>query len=157
MIISFSGHRSQKIGGFVLPNPTYISICKQTAAILQELKPEKCISGGALGYDQYSAFVCLKLGIPYDLAIPFEGFEKRWTEQSKRAFQALRNKAAKTVIIEKEFSIAAYQRRNEFLVDNCDLLVACWNGTPGGTANCVRYAESIGKPIRFLELPGAGA
>ena len=31
------------------------------------------------------------------------------------------------------------QKRNEFMVDNSDLVVAVWNGTSGGTANCLAY------------------
>lgn len=28
-----------------------------------------------------------------------------------------------------------------------DLVLALWNGTAGGTANCIKYAEKVGKPI----------
>jgi uncharacterized phage-like protein YoqJ len=38
------------------------------------------------------------------------------------------------------------QRRNEWMVDHCDILYAFWDGTSGGTANCVKYAAQIGKP-----------
>ena len=33
------------------------------------------------------------------------------------------------------------------MVDNSDVLIACWNGTSGGTANCVKYAEKTGNKI----------
>jgi uncharacterized phage-like protein YoqJ len=43
------------------------------------------------------------------------------------------------------------QIRNEWMVDRCDLLIAVWNGTPGGTANCVAYAKKEGCPIDYID------
>jgi uncharacterized phage-like protein YoqJ len=42
------------------------------------------------------------------------------------------------------------QDRNKWMVDHCDALVAIWNGTSGGTANCVKYALSVNKPIVMI-------
>jgi uncharacterized phage-like protein YoqJ len=47
--------------------------------------------------------------------------------------------------------MASYQRRNEFMVDAADVLAAFFDGSPGGTANCVLYASKVGKKVvRFL-------
>jgi uncharacterized phage-like protein YoqJ len=43
------------------------------------------------------------------------------------------------------------QDRNIWMVDHCDALIAVWDGTSGGTANCVRYAQKVGKPIVFID------
>ena len=32
----------------------------------------------------------------------------------------------------------------------CDLVLAFWDGSSGGTGNCVRYAGKVGKPIENL-------
>ena len=42
------------------------------------------------------------------------------------------------------------QERNEWMVNNCDVLIAVWDGTSGGTANCVKYAESLQLDIRRI-------
>ncbi len=47
-------------------------------------------------------------------------------------------------------SIEAYQRRNEFMVDASDALAAFFDGSPGGTANCVRYARSVGRRVVIM-------
>jgi len=39
------------------------------------------------------------------------------------------------------------QTRNIWMVDNCDLVLALWDGSDGGTGNCIKYANKIGKPI----------
>lgn len=33
------------------------------------------------------------------------------------------------------------------MVDRCDRLIAVWDGSNGGTGNCVKYAKEVGKPI----------
>ncbi|WP_188052008.1 hypothetical protein [Azospirillum sp. Sh1] len=40
--------------------------------------------------------------------------------------------------------------RNEWMVDHSDRLLALWDGSQGGTANCVRYARGLGRPIDNL-------
>jgi uncharacterized phage-like protein YoqJ len=40
-----------------------------------------------------------------------------------------------------------YQKRNEWMVDHADEVVAVWDGTSSGTANCVAYAKKVGKPV----------
>lgn len=39
------------------------------------------------------------------------------------------------------------QIRNEYMVDNADVVIAVWDGSKGGTCNCVNYAKKIGKNI----------
>jgi uncharacterized phage-like protein YoqJ len=33
------------------------------------------------------------------------------------------------------------QKRNEYIVDNSSLLLSLWDGTSGGTKNCLDYAK----------------
>ena len=54
---------------------------------------------------------------------------------------------AKLSVVSPVFSMASYQRRNEFMVDAADVLAAFFDGSQGGTANCVRYAQRVGKKI----------
>jgi uncharacterized phage-like protein YoqJ len=35
--------------------------------------------------------------------------------------------------------------RNAWMVDQCEALLAVWDGTPGGTSGCVNYAKSTAK------------
>lgn len=148
MIVAFTGHRPDKLGGYKLPNDTYIRVCQKIDAALKELKPEKVITGMALGIDQWAASIAHKLHIPFLAAIPFEGQEKAWPEASQKIFRLLRKLATEEVIVSPGgYSAHKMQVRNEWMVDHCDKLIAVWDGTPGGTANCVTYAESVGKSI----------
>jgi uncharacterized phage-like protein YoqJ len=158
MIVAFTGHRPNKLGGFLLPNPTYIHVCQQLEKTLKELQPTEAISGMALGIDSWAANICIKLGIPFTAAIPFIGQQKAWPQTSQKTYHALLNKAAKQVIVsEGGYTAAKMQIRNQYMCDRCDVLIAVWDGSPGGTGNCVKYAQNIDKKIIFIDptLPEA--
>ncbi len=153
MIVAFTGHRPDKLGGYELPNPTYLKVCKDIDRTLKELKVEKVISGMALGVDQWAASIAIKLGIPFVAAVPFLGQEGMWPNQSKKIYKFLLDKAGEIVIVnEGGFTAKKLQLRNEWMVDNCDVLIAVYNGDDkGGTANCVRYAKEKKKEIVFIK------
>jgi len=152
MIVAFSGHRPDKLGGYKLPNPTYIHVCNEIEKNLKKLNPEKVISGMALGVDQWAAYISYKLNIPFIAAIPFAGQEKAWPTKSQAIYNALLSKAHEKVIVcEGGYSSSKMQIRNEWMVDKCDILIAVWDQSPGGTANCVKYAQSVNKEIIFID------
>ena len=42
---------------------------------------------------------------------------------------------------------AKMPKRNEFMCDKADILITVWDGSKGGTANCIRYMKKLGKEI----------
>ena len=156
MIISCTGHRPDKLPdkqtGYKLPNPTYKYVCQQIEKHLLELNPEKAISGFALGADQYFAHVCIKLGIPLIAAIPFKGQESKWPEKSQKLYKSLLSKASEVVIVsEGTYSAEKMQIRNRWMIDNSQLVLAIFDGTTGGTFNCVSYAKEVGRQIITID------
>lgn len=135
-----------------MPNPTYLYVCQQLDQALRTLSPEKVISGMALGVDQWAAHIAYKLSIPFIAAVPFEGQEKAWPAASQKTFHQLLKLASEKVIVSPGgYAAAKMQIRNEWMVDHCDLLIAVWDGTKGGTGNCVQYAQKIGKQIYRID------
>jgi len=152
MIVAFTGHRPDKLGGYKLPNPTYIKVCQQIESTLLEVKPEKVISGMALGVDQWAAFIAYKLKIPFVAAIPFINQECKWPKESQTIYQKLLRLAAEQIIVsEGAYSPAKMQVRNCWMVNQCNKLIAIWDGSEGGTGNCVSYAKSVKKEIIFID------
>lgn len=152
MIAAFTGHRPDKLGGYKLPNPTYLYVCQELDKALRQLDPKQVITGMALGVDQWAAHIAYKLGIPFIAAVPFEGQEKAWPAPSQKAFHHLLKLACEKVIVSPGgYSSAKMQIRNEWMVDHCDILIAVWDGSKGGTGNCVQYAQSIGKQIYRID------
>lgn len=151
MIIGFTGSRPQKLGGFTLPNSIYNYVCQETEKLLLQLKPDKCISGMALGYDSYAANICIKLKIPYIAAIPFKNQDSIWSDEQKKIYNFLLRKSSEQVTVsEGEYAPCKMQIRNEYIVDNSDVIIACYDGTSGGTHNCVTYAKKQAKQIFFI-------
>lgn len=148
MIVAFTGHRPDKLGGYRSPNPIcdWVSWCIHEE--LDRLNPTKAISGMAQGVDQWAATICINRNLPFIAAIPFVGQESMWPEAAQKRWRFLLGKAYETVVVCKGgYSPAKMQKRNEWMVDHADVLIAVWDGTPGGTGNCVRYAEKKNKRI----------
>lgn len=99
-----------------------------------------------------AAEAAMELGIPFVAAVPFEGQELYWTNNLQIRYHQLLRGAARVVYTDKtarpQASIAELmQHRNEWMVDHCDQVFAVWDGSKGGTGNCVRYAKLMNKPI----------
>lgn len=147
MILGVTGNRPQKLGGY---NNTIVlaRIKSSLFAILEKLNPESVISGMAQGFDTYVVETCINMCIPFIAAIPFQGQELAWPLLSQRYYECLLDSAEEVhYVCSPGYAAWKMQARNQWIVDHCDKLLAMWDGTPGGTANCVSYAEKMNKEI----------
>ena len=143
--IAFTGHR-------------YLSL-KQVESYLDKLYADHpdaiWITGGAVGLDSIAASFAMAHGIRLWLILPFpiHVMSKYWTPDQKRCIQDCWDYAEKTSVLAPVYDVSIYQRRNERMVDLSDMVAAFWDGSSGGTGNCVGYARSIGKRmIRFSDF-----
>lgn len=157
LYVAVTGHRPDKLGGWKIPNPMYdLTLMGLYNAFLQ-LKPTYVITGMSLGVDQWAAELCVNMDIPFVAAVPFNGQDGVWIPAAKAKYQWLLSKAAvKYVICEGGFEGWKMQERNKWMVKSCHRMVAVWNGSSGGTANCLKYAAEVGKPVDYVPLPPAG-
>jgi len=141
-IIGFTGHRD-------LFSDERELIKNKLIEILEEKKPEKCISGMAIGYDILAAECCIELGIPFIAAIPFKGQEQMWNEYDKLKYSAYLLKACEVkYVCGPGFANYKYHLRDEWIVDSSDLMVALYKHTGrGGTYHTLEYAKVKNKPI----------
>ncbi len=151
--LAFTGHRPDKLGGY--GHAAHRRLVVLARQVIIAIDPDEVISGMALGWDQAVAQAAIDLSVPFVAAIPFRGQDSRWRSDSRQVYERLLGEAKGSVLIfDGQPSDAevprAMQKRNEWMVDNSDRLIALWNGTSGGTANCVRYAERRGKQIDNL-------
>jgi uncharacterized phage-like protein YoqJ len=152
IVVAFTGHRPHKLGGYKDVNPIRDAIKARIKEKLIELKPDAVISGMALGVDQWAVEVCLELGIPFIAAVPFEGQEKMWPHKSKLYYHELLKQANEIEIIsEGGYAPWKMQIRNEWMIDKCDVLIAVYDGTEGGTHNAFTYAEKINKDVYRID------
>lgn len=178
MNIAFTGHRPLKIGGYDWHSKKnkhimlklYSVIIKNTIKENNTMPPYHFICGGALGIDQMAFSCCHDICkrfsnclITLELAIPFKNQSCKWfNQQDVERYNSQKQEADMVTYVDKldKYKIKGYQedvyypakmqKRNEYMVDNCDLLIAVWDGSKGGTANCVNYAKKLNKRIIII-------
>ena len=154
--IAITGHRPHKLWGYDYHIPEYYNLGKQLRSIILDRNATHIISGVALGVDTIFALVGLKLkqsghDLQIECAVPCINQSSRWYKDSVDLYNSILKQSDKvTYVSNKPYSPQCMQDRNKYMVDNCDLLIAVWNGTSGGTANCIKYAKSQHKPIVYI-------
>jgi uncharacterized phage-like protein YoqJ len=143
MILSATGHRPDKLGGYGYKEKH--RLIKFAIQEIRKLNPDKIISGMALGWDMAVAEAAYLLNIPYIAAIPFIGQEKLWPPKSKDEYNFLVTNSCEFVIVCKGgYHPGKMQARNIWMVDNSDKVLALFDGSNdgsnGGTKNCIMYA-----------------
>jgi uncharacterized phage-like protein YoqJ len=156
MKLCFTGHRPNKLPnkqtGYDTTNPIYTFLRQETERLLIELNPDETISGMALGFDWIGAEASIKLGIPFIAAVPFISQARIWPTASQKQYEQLLAKAKKVVIVsEGTYSVEKMQIRNCWMVDHANIVIACFDGTRGGTKNCVDYAIGKNKTMHYID------
>lgn len=158
--VCFTGHRPDKLGGYNENNSTANGIKKALADRIEQFIAEgfsEFISGGALGIDTWAAEAVLeaKKSHPHvrlTIAKPFPSQDTKWFEESKVRFKAFCDASDRVVDVSPDpYTVQKMQVRNEWMVDNADVVLAVWDGSSGGTGNCVRYAKKRSKRIVVID------
>lgn len=149
MIIAATGHRPEKLGGY--GEGTDFRLFNLAVAYLTRLRPTTVISGMAQGWDVAWARAAVWCNIPFIAALPFYNQHCKWPAHVQAVhFDLLRKAADVAIVCEGEYAGWKMQRRNEWMVDRADRVAALWDGSPGGTGNCIAYANRVGKPYDNL-------
>lgn len=158
--IAVTGHRPQKlIGGFNLEHSENQALKTELKELIlahkTEGEPLHAITGMALGVDTLFAEAILDLkqedvdGYILECAIPCKDQEKTWNKADQEWYKTILSFAD----IITQVSWLPYKpwlmlKRNEYMMDNADMVIAVWDGVEdGGTYKAVKYAKKIGKPI----------
>ena len=146
MIVAGTGHRPDKLGGYDIH--ATMKVIDFATKLMAERKPSRIISGMAIGWDMAIAQAAINLSIPFHAYVPFEGQELKWPMSTRLYYKVLLDKADHIKICSTGgYSKASMQLRNQQMVDDCDEVAALWNGSAGGTQNCLTYAMMVGKPF----------
>lgn len=145
----FTGHRPQKL------TRSERAIKKDLETAIADAVKDgftTFITGMAYGVDIWAGEIVVRLrkknpNLRLIAAVPFEGFDSRWSNDWKRAYTALLEETDLVKYICPAYNPGAYQRRNEWMVDHSARVIAVWNGQPSGTKNTIDYAERCGVAV----------
>lgn len=151
MIACFTGHRPNKLGGYDENNSVACWIKRALVKAIERAKSEgydTFISGMALGVDTWAAEIVLEMNLKLVAAIPCDEQDKFWRLEAKKRYQSILSRATEVVVVSPgPYASWKMQKRNEWMVDRSSLVIAVWDGSPGGTANCINYARCQGVRI----------
>lgn len=149
MIIAATGHRPQKLQSDwsqyePLTLPRLTSLAKNS---LLKYKPDTVISGMALGWDTAIALAAIELNIDLIAAVPCQNHASKWSKKQQDTWQWILDRAMTVNCPDVPYTPSAMQIRNIWMCDHANMVLALWDGSSGGTANCVRYAQKKGLSI----------
>ena len=110
----------------------------------------------ANGCDFYFAEAVLALRtehpeITLEAAIPCEGQSGRWSAAQRRRYERLVAECDYRTVVQQTYTPDCMLRRNRYMVDASGVLIAAYNGSPGGTRSTLLYALRQG--LEIIELP----
>ena len=116
------------------------------------------ISGGAIGVDTDFAEAVLQAkkqhkDIMLEIAVPCRNQDLKWGKDDKERYAEILKSADIVNILSESYTSFCMQKRNEYMVDKSDLVIAFWNGEKsGGTWNTIFYAKHKGKQLLINKL-----
>ena len=89
--------------------------------------------------------------ITLEAAVPFAGQAEHWGAAQRQRYEALLACCDTVTVLQEHYSPGCMMKRNRYMVDHADLIIACYDGKSGGTLNTLRYA--IERDIQIVHLP----
>ena len=161
MILMGTGHRPDKLAGW-RAGPNDSRTWQLRYAIrdyLREQRPDRVISGMAQGFDLYLAFEALNAGIPLTAAQPTRDHGANWPADSiaKASLGRVLSRAKEIVSVGggksfAELGPAAYHARNVWMLDHATHILACWDGSAGGTSACLMSNKRRARPLPVVNI-----
>lgn len=158
---SFTGHRPEKL--FVKNFENEIK-CKLKNEIRKNIITlinngvSVFYSGMARGTDIWSAEIVIELkkefkNISLICVLPFKNqINDKWNEEEKIIYNNIIKNCSKVKIIYDYYKKDAFEKRNKYLVDNADVIIAVYNPKyiRSGTGQTVRMAQRVGIEVIII-------
>ena len=159
----FSGHRAEKLPWrYNEDTPD----CHALKALIADMLSEayaagfrRFYCGMASGADMYFGEAVAALremhgDITLEAVIPYRGQEHSWPKEQQKRYTRLAQRCDAVTVLHEAYRPGCMQERNRYMVDRSSLLIAVYDGKPGGTFNTVRYAEKSRLTVVVLPISG---
>lgn len=156
----FTGHRPEKLPwGFDENNAgcrkLKALLFRQIEQLITAFGITHFISGMARGIDIYAAEIVLQLKkahpVTLECVIPCEEQAVRWPESERERYFSIAAQADRETMLQYHYTQDCYRKRNRYMVDRSDHILAVWDGTSSGTARTIQYACCKGRQILIID------
>lgn len=157
----FTGHRPK---GLPFGYNERDSRCKKLKKALKKLILNKIkienvttfLCGMALGTDMFAAEIVLELkrefrDITLTAVLPCRTQAAKWNKEATARYELIVDRCDKIIILQDEYTPSCMHKRNLYMVEHSDCVIAVWSGTEGGTANTIHFAIERHLPITVLD------
>ncbi len=157
----FTGHRPNKLPwGSNESDPRCLRLKEELAARLEgiyEAGYRHFLCGMAVGCDLYFAEAVLALreklpDVTLEAAVPCDGQANAWSIPLQRRYEHLLAECDAVSFVQHVYTPGCMQRRNRYMVDRSSLLLAVYDGQPGGTMSTLLYAGRQGLKTLIIDL-----
>ena len=151
MVCSFTGHRR------IEPEHRKMLVDLLGRAV-EYAYSEGCrtfMTGGAIGFDTLAAREVIRFRMTHSdvrlvLVLPCIEQDAKWNEAQKESYNFTLSVADEIVYVSEEYTKSCMAKRNSYLAEHADLVIAYLNRKNSGAAQTVRMAESLNKRVYNL-------
>ena len=156
----FTGHRPGKLPWrYDEGDPRCLALKRRIADAVEAAYQEgfrHFLCGMALGCDLYFCECVLQLrqdhpDVTVEAAVPCPTQADAWPPDQRRRYARLVAACDYETLVSQRYGPACMQRRDRYMVDHASLLIAAFDGSPGGTRYTVEYAMRRG--VEIVDLP----
>lgn len=158
----FTGHRPAKLPwGFDELDERCLLLKRRIADAVEAAYEEgyrHFICGMAQGCDLYFCESALRLrrerpGVTVEAAVPCPTQADAWPAEQRARYRRLLESCDYETMVSARYTSFCMQRRDRYMVDHASLLIAVYDGSPGGTRYTVEYAMRRSVPVVDLSVP----
>ena len=160
-VCAFTGHRAKKLPwGYDERDERCLHLKSTLLDVVESLAEsgvKHFVCGMALGCDLYFAEAVLAVQerhpeIALEAAVPYRAQAERWQRTSRERYNLILSRCAAVTVLREEYSRECMLERNRYMVDKCDILLACYDEQQGGTLYTLNYARKKQKELILLPI-----
>ena len=111
----------------------------------------------AIGCDTFFAEAIIALrerhgDVTLEAAVPCGSQSDKWTKAQRQRYNKLLDRCDTVTVLQYGYTDDCMMQRNRYMVDRSSLLLACFDGRPGGTMSTIVYAERQGLRTVMIEV-----
>lgn len=164
--VGFTGHRPNKLYGYK-DNEQWDKLREKIIELLANIAAYdnsiRGIVGGALGFDTKAWYALDSVKYDYgddaqieiEMAIPFEEQDVKWPAESRNIYKECKEHSDYLTYVdtlddykvpntaEGKYNSKKLFKRNEYIANNSDILIACVRDMKSGSGHCIDYFKKV--------------